>query len=100
MVTSSDRSTMKVGLSSSGLKGAVMRWIIRALVIWIALAPFAVRADQAASCSAPIDLHDGWAVAAPDKESLDPALICGIGPRLKASKEANAHGVVITRHLD
>lgn len=76
-----------------------MRRIIRVLVIWIALAPVAVRAaDQGASCSAPIDLHDGWAVAAPENEGLDPALICGIGPRLEALKEANAHGVVITRH--
>ncbi|HEY8874336.1 MAG TPA: serine hydrolase domain-containing protein, partial [Stellaceae bacterium] len=37
-------------------------------------------------------------VAAPDLEGLDPALICGIGPRLEALKEANAHGVVIARH--
>ena len=52
----------------------------------------------AADCPKPTDLHDGWTVAAPDQEGLDPALICGIGPRLEALKEANAHGVVIARH--
>jgi len=40
----------------------------------------------------------GWTVAAPNQESLDPALICGIGPRLEALNEANAHAVVIARH--
>jgi CubicO group peptidase (beta-lactamase class C family) len=53
---------------------------------------------MAADCPKPTDLHDGWTVAAPDQEGLDPALICGIGPRLEALKEANAHGVVIARH--
>src|SRR5215470_16425387 len=53
---------------------------------------------MAADCQEPTDFHDGWTVAAPEQEGLDPALICGIGPRLEALKEANAHGVVITRH--
>ena len=47
----------------------------------------------------PIDLHDGWTVAAPEKEGLEPALICGIGPRLEALKEeAKAHGIDMARH--
>jgi CubicO group peptidase (beta-lactamase class C family) len=37
-------------------------------------------------------------VAAPEQVGLDPALICGIGPRLEALEEAKAHGVVIARH--
>jgi CubicO group peptidase (beta-lactamase class C family) len=53
---------------------------------------------MAAECGIPTDFHDGWSVAAPDQEGLDPALICGIGPRLEALKEAQAHGVVIARH--
>jgi CubicO group peptidase (beta-lactamase class C family) len=53
---------------------------------------------MAAECGTPTDFHDGWPVAAPDQEGLDPALICGIGPRLEALKEAQAHGVVIARH--
>jgi len=55
-------------------------------------------AAMAADCQKPTDFRDGWTVAAPEQEGLDPALICGIGPRLEALKEANAHGVVITRH--
>ena len=55
-------------------------------------------AEIAAECPKATDFHDGWTVAAPEQQGLDPALICGIGPRLEALKEANAHGVVITRH--
>ena len=54
-------------------------------------------AAMAAECPKPTEFHDGWTVAAPEQEGLDPALICGIGPRLEALKEANAHGVVIAR---
>ena len=75
-----------------------MQWIIRALAIWIALASVGARADQAASCGSPPDLHDGWSVAAPEREDLDPALICGIGPRLDGWEEANPHAVVVARH--
>src|SRR5215831_17468439 len=54
--------------------------------------------SKAVDCGSPTDLHDGWTVTAPAMAGLDPALICGIGPRLEALKEANAHGVVIIRH--
>ena len=49
---------------------------------------------MAVDCQTPTGLADGWKVAAPEREGLDPALICGIGPRLEALKEAAAHGVV------
>jgi hypothetical protein len=75
-----------------------MQWIIRAFAIWIALASVAARADQTASCGCPPDLHDGWPVAVPEQEGLDPALICGIGPRLDGWEEANPHAVVVARH--
>jgi CubicO group peptidase (beta-lactamase class C family) len=55
-------------------------------------------AAMGADCPKPTELHDGWTVAALDEEGLDPALICGIGPRLEALKEANAHAVVVARH--
>jgi hypothetical protein len=74
-----------------------MRWI-KALVLGVVLAPMLAVAANAVDCGSPTDLHDGWTVAAPDQEGLDPALICGIGPRLEALKEANARGVVIARH--
>jgi hypothetical protein len=46
-----------------------MRWNLRALAIWIALAPVGASADQAATCAVPIDLHVGWTVAAPEKKA-------------------------------
>jgi hypothetical protein len=55
------------------------------------LAPLIAVAANAADCGSPTDLRDGWTVGAPEEEGLDPALICGIGPRLEAFKEAKAH---------
>jgi len=37
-------------------------------------------------------------VAAPDSVGLDPATLCGIGPRFKAWTEANVHSVLVIRH--
>jgi CubicO group peptidase (beta-lactamase class C family) len=67
-------------------------------VLGLVLASLIAVPTMAANCDSPTDLHDGWTVAAPEKEGLDAALICGIGPRLEALKEAKAHGVVIARH--
>src|SRR6266487_1626873 len=74
-----------------------MRWI-EALAIGAVFAPMLAFATMAADCGNPTDLHDGWTVAAPEQEGLNPALICGIGLRLEVLKEAKAHGVVIARH--
>jgi CubicO group peptidase (beta-lactamase class C family) len=71
---------------------------LTARMLGIAIALLVAAAVAAADCPSPTDLHDGWTVAAPEKEALDPALICGIGPRLDAFKEAKPHGVVIARH--
>ena len=73
-------------------------WRVVALVLRVVLATLVAPAAVAASCGTPTDLHDGWVVATPKAEGLDAALLCGIGPRLEALKEANAHSVVITRH--
>ena len=73
-------------------------WRVVALVLRVVLATLVAPAAVAANCGTPTDLHDGWAVATPEAEGLDAALLCGIGPRLEALKEANAHSVVITRH--
>src|ERR1700736_3683167 len=68
------------------------------LMLGVGLASLIAMAAMGADCPKPIDLHDGWTVAAPEQEGLDSALICGIGPRLEALKEAQAHGIVIARH--
>jgi CubicO group peptidase (beta-lactamase class C family) len=71
---------------------------IGTLMLAVVLAPLIALAATAADCPKPTDLGDGWTVTAPEQEGLDPALICGIGPRLEALKEAQAHGIVIARH--
>src|SRR6266851_6488481 len=71
---------------------------VAGVVLGVALSLMVALPAMAAECGTPNDLHDGWTVAAPGQEGLDPALICGIGPRLEALKEAKAHGVVIARH--
>jgi hypothetical protein len=71
---------------------------IGTLMLFVVLAPLIALAAMAADCPKPTDLGDGWTVTAPEQEGLDPALICGIGPRLEALKEAQAHGIVIARH--
>lgn len=67
-------------------------------VFGFVLAPLIAFAANAADCGSPVDLRDGWPIAAPEQEGLDPALICDIGPSLEELKEAKAHGAVITRH--
>src|ERR1700752_4167507 len=71
---------------------------VTARMLGIVIALLVAAAVAAADCPSPAALPHGWTVAAPEKEGLDPALICGIGPRLEALKEAKAHGVVIIRH--
>jgi CubicO group peptidase (beta-lactamase class C family) len=52
---------------------------------------------QEKDCGKPTEINDGWRVAAPAEAGLDPALLCAIGPRFEAWKDANAHSVVIVR---
>ena len=65
-----------------------MRWMVAISLVAMIGSHFADSGAARADCSKPTDLHDGWTVAAPEQEALDPALICGIGPRLEALKEA------------
>jgi hypothetical protein len=57
---------------------------VTARMLGIVIALLVAATVAAADCPSPTDLHDGWTVAASEKEGLDPALICGIGPRLEA----------------
>lgn len=74
-----------------------MRWT-GVLALGIAVFPAIAGAATPESCPAPADLHDGWTVAAPAQEGLDPKLICAIGPTLEKMKKADANGVVVVRH--
>jgi CubicO group peptidase (beta-lactamase class C family) len=71
-----------------------MRSVAAVVLTAMLLSPIA----EAAECGAPADLHDGWEVAAPAQEGLDPGPICAIGPRLEKLKEADPNGVVVGRH--
>jgi CubicO group peptidase (beta-lactamase class C family) len=54
-------------------------------------------AEAHANCAAPPDLKDGWRVAAPAEAGLDSTLVCAIGARFEAWKEANVHAVLVVR---
>ncbi len=43
-------------------------------------------------------MADGWTVAPPEQEGLDPKLICAIGPVFEQWQAADPHGIVIIRH--
>jgi len=70
------------------------------LALLFVLAPLAATAqsDSLADCGAPAAANDGWQVAAPDAVGLDPATLCGMGPRFKAWTAANIHAVLLIRH--
>ena len=48
-------------------------------------------------CGSLANLDDGWALSSPQEQGLDPELVCSIGSRIRAWKEANVHGVVVVR---
>jgi hypothetical protein len=65
----------------------VRRMIMRRIgTLLLAVVPVLLIAAtaMAADCPKPTDFGNGWTVAAPEQVGLDPALICGIGPRLEA----------------
>jgi CubicO group peptidase (beta-lactamase class C family) len=72
----------------------MMPKLCKAAAIILCLLPAALAAQEK-DCGKPADLADGWRVAAPAEHGLDPALICAIGPRFDAWKDANAHAVVV-----
>jgi CubicO group peptidase (beta-lactamase class C family) len=53
---------------------------------------------QDTDCGAPAVTNDGWQVAAPEQQGLDPKILCGIGPRFASWADADAHAVVVVRH--
>ncbi len=49
-------------------------------------------------CGTPDAARTDWAVATPAEAGLDPALLCAIGPRFAAWREANVHAILVIRH--
>lgn len=79
-------------------KRVARRALLFAPALALARVPRAPAADMPpANCGSPADLHDGWTVAAPAQQGLDPKLTCAIGPRLEKMTDADANGVVIVR---
>jgi CubicO group peptidase (beta-lactamase class C family) len=66
--------------------------------ILILLALLLATPVAAQDCASPADLKDGWQIATPQSQGLDPAPLCSIGTRFEAWKEANAHSVLVLRH--
>ena len=70
------------------------------LALLFVLAPLTAiaQADSPVDCGAPPAAEDGWQVAAPAAVGLDPATLCGIGPRFKAWTAAMIDAVLVVRH--
>src|SRR5947209_15655533 len=77
-------------------RGGWMRWIGSA-ALCAALLTAIARAGTSADCDAPAAMSDGWEVATPAQQGLDPKLICAIGPSFVELKGADPHGVVVAR---
>lgn len=58
----------------------------------------ALSGSALADCGPPVPGADGWPTASPQDIGLDPAVVCGIGPRFKNWATANIHAVLVVRH--
>jgi CubicO group peptidase (beta-lactamase class C family) len=74
-----------------------MPFIFLFLLFALTPLPAGAQSGSQSECSAPL-AADGWQVAAPAAVGLDPATLCGIGPRFKAWTAANVHSVLVVRH--
>jgi len=74
-----------------------MRWI-GSVVLCVALLSAVASAEPSADCGAPAAMSDGWPISTPAQQTLDPELICAIGPGLAKLTGANTHGVVVVRN--
>lgn len=69
---------------------------MRRLAIALIFVAFAAQ-SHAQDCAPPPDLRDGWQIATSQSQGMDPVLLCAIGTRFEAWKEANAHAVLVLR---
>jgi CubicO group peptidase (beta-lactamase class C family) len=61
-------------------------------------AQIAFGAEPASGCGIPSDIHDGWAMTAPEKQGLNAALLCTMDDGISSGKLANVDSVVVVRH--
>lgn len=54
--------------------------------------------SDAARIDSPAQREDGWPVAPPEQQGLDPVSIAAIGPRFEKWTDATMHAVLIVRH--
>jgi len=75
------------------------RNVVVMITLWCAVVPIGAFAQSGPppDCGTPAVLSDGWDVATPDAVGLDPATLCGIGPRFQAWTEADVHSVLVIR---
>ncbi|HEX8662633.1 MAG TPA: serine hydrolase [Beijerinckiaceae bacterium] len=72
--------------------------LLAAALLWGGVAPAQAPAAEPAACGAPAARDDGWAVARPEDEGLDPGPLCGLAVRLAAPDRPNLHSVLVARH--
>ena len=85
----------RCSLGMADLMSPLRRIMLYPVLLMVATAAIA-QTDP--DCPAPAKLDDGWATSQPQEQGLDPRLICAIGARLSAWKDANVHAIVIVRH--
>ncbi len=79
--------------------GFEMRMIVMLALAVILAPPLAcAKVTTPQTCDQPAAMSDGWHIAAPEKEGLDPKLMCSIGPSLEKLRGADPDGVVVVRH--
>lgn len=61
-------------------------------------AQIAFASEPAADCGVPTDIHDGWAITSPEKQGLNPNLLCAMGDGIADGKLANVDAIVVVRH--
>ena len=67
------------------------------VLLLLCLVPLAAR-GQPADCGTPAPRDDGWDMADPTETGLDRTMLCRIGPRFEAWKEADIHAALVVRH--
>ncbi|WP_271603483.1 serine hydrolase domain-containing protein [Bradyrhizobium sp. CCBAU 45384] len=56
-----------------------------------------VTAEPASACGSPHEIHDGWAMSAPDKQGLNAALLCAMDEGIRGGKLANVDDIIVIR---